>query len=95
MKGNNKISSFEKLTFIDFPSLEELILSDNDITSIKCLNKINFKAENIKKVAFCNFSIILDANRVQSLEPISRVKFVNAQGKKEKSKQNHKEENIL
>ncbi len=52
--GNNKISSFDKLTFIDFPVLEDLSLRDNDIVGIKCLNKMNFRAENIRKLSFCN-----------------------------------------
>ncbi len=42
-KGNNRIRSLEKLTFIDFPVLEDLNLTDNDIIYINCLNKINFR----------------------------------------------------
>jgi hypothetical protein len=94
--GNNKISSFEKLTFIDFLVLEDLSLSDNDIIGIKCLNKMNFRPENIRKVAFCNCRDIEDANRIQSLDPISRVTFVNTNPKQKNVIESEKlEENLL
>ena len=56
---NLKNEGLKMLTRIDFPNLKELILSNNDISSFKCLHVCNLKNLEILK---------LDNNRINSIE---------------------------